>query len=333
LSTQFKTLFSLSIRHDYYAGICPDFDFLIPRDTQALLNNGKLLGKVRDGVLYCLYEADEGGAALRPLSGQKLRFGLNLLNPYFSNFSVVNSADKIALYRNRTSAAALDLSLPIDLVGSILGHQLKFSSGAIDVDLNGDDGTLHSESLDSSLLSEFNFELKALPEGYYQVEEDDGLTTRTTDYYYQRELLMKGVFGIVEIELAASFYSSPPEFQIDFASRDEVLKYYVVAKNYTDSEFAQLSVTDQGHVAEGRPEIIFDRVAPASFGSADIAPELLAQGDDKVNIFKSQSTLGRQQHARKNIQLRRNGDVLIAHLPAPAIDKSQADLIIHVAKP
>lgn len=333
MSTQFKTLFTISIAHDYYAGICQDFSYLIPRQTQVLLHNGKLLSKVRDGVLHCLYEADDGGAALRPLDGVTLGFGLNLLNPYFDNFSVVNSANKFALYRNKIAVAALDSVLAVDMVGSILSHQFKFNSGAIDLDLKNAVDTVQSLSLDSSKLSEFNFELGALTEGYYQVEENDGLTTQRTDYYYQRELLMKGVFGVVEIEVAPSFYTTAPEFQLSFGARGETLKYYVVAKNYSDTEFALLTVSDQGFVDAGRPEIIFDRVTPGAFSSTDIAPELLAQGDDKVNVFKSQATLDRQQGARKNIQLRRNGDVLIAHLPAPSIDKAQADLIIHVAKP
>lgn len=333
MSTQFKTLFTLSITHDYYAGVCQDFSYLIPQRTQALLQNGKLLGKVQDGVLHCLYEADAGGAALRPLDGETLGFGLKLLNPYFDNFSAIASTNKLALYRNRTAVAALDSVLPVDVVGSILNHQLKFNSGAINLDLKSADDSVQSFSVDSSELSEFNFELGALSEGYYQVEEDDGLTTQLTDYYYDHELLMKGVFGAVEIELAPSFYTTAPEFQINFGARGETLKYYVVAKNYSDSEFALLTVSDQGFVDEGRPEIIFDRVPPGAFSSTDIAPELLAQGDDKINVFKSQSTLDRQQGARKNIQLRRNGDVLIAHLPAPGIDKARADLIIHVAKP
>ena len=333
MSTQFKTLFTISITHDYYAGICQDFSYLIPRRTQTLLHNGKLLSKVQDGVLHCLYEADAGGAALRPLDGVTLSFGLNLLNPYFDNFSVIASTKKLALYRNKTAVAALDSVLAVDMVGTILNHQLKFNSGAIDLDLNTVDDKVQSLSVDSSEMSEFNFELGALPEGYYQVEENDGLTTQQTDYYYDRELLMKGVFGAVEIKLEPSFYTTAPEFQINFGARGETLKYYVVAKNYSDSEFALLTVSDQGFVDEGRPEIIFDRVPPGAFSSTDIAPELLVQGDDKVNVFKSQATLDRQQGARKNIQLRRNGDVLIAHLPAPSIDKAQADLIIHVAKP
>ncbi len=236
-------------------------------------------------------------------------------------------------YGSKTIIALEPRSQIPDMVGSILSHQFKFNSGAIDLDLKNAVDTVHTLSLDSSKLSEFNFELGALTEGYYQVEENDGLTTQRTDYYYQRELLMKGVFGVVEIKVAPSFYTTAPEFQISFGARGETLKYYVVAKNYSDAEFALLTVSDQGFVDAGRPEIIFDRVTPGAFSSTDIAPELLAQGDDKVNVFKSQATLDRQQGARKNIQLRRNGDVLIAHLPAPSIDKAQADLIIHVAKP
>ena len=84
MNTQFKNLFTLSIDHSFYAGNCQDFEFLIPQETRQLLNNGKLLCRIREGVLHCLYEAgSDDGNALNPLNGSQLRFGLKLLNPYF----------------------------------------------------------------------------------------------------------------------------------------------------------------------------------------------------------------------------------------------------------
>lgn len=334
MTTQFKTLFTLSVTHEYYDGACPDFDYVSPASTRKLLDNGKLLGKARAGVLHCLYEADAGGAALRPVGGARLVFGLRLTNPHFSNFTVVDSANRTLLYRNQGAASALDSALPVETTASRLQHRLISSGGTIDLRLiDGDARTLQSFSLDSGTTDEFNFDLAGLPGGYYRVEEDDGVSPQTRDYYLEPELHRRGVFGIVEIAIDPAFYTAPPAFEIAFSARQETLRYYVVANNYSAAEFSKLSISDEGFSEEGRPEIVFDRVAAASFGSAEIAPELLGQGDARIDVFKSQSALARRHRARRHLQLKLNGDVLIAHLPAPGVDKARSELIIHVAKP
>ena len=53
--------------------------------------------------------------------------------------------------------------------------------------------------------------------------------------------------------------------RIPFKARAETLRYYVVARNYTASEFNQLDVSDAGFAADARPEIRFDRIPPSSF--------------------------------------------------------------------
>jgi len=322
------------VTHEYYDGVCQDFEYISPAPTRGLLSNGKLLGKARNGVFHCLYEADDGGAALKPLNGARLIFGLRLTNPHFNNFTIVDSANRALLYRNLSLATTLDAALAVNLTASRLQHRLTMSSGPIDVNLiDRDAQTLQSHALDSSVTDEFNFDLAGLPGGYYRVEEDDGASPQSFDYYLEPELHRRGVFGIAEIAIDAAFYTTPPAFEIAFSARQEILKYYVVAKNYSAAEFARLSISDHGFGEEGRPEIVFDRVASASFSSAEIDPGLLASGDDRVDVFKSQSVLGRQHLARRHLQLKLNGDVLIAHLPAPGVDKARSELIIHVAKP
>lgn len=334
MTTQFKTLFTLSVTHEYYDGACPDFDYVSPASTRKLLNNGKLLGKARDGVLHCLYEADAGGAPLRPSAGARLVFGLRLTNPHFNNFTVVDSANRTLLYRNQIAVSALDSAQPVEITASHLRHELISSSGSIDLNLiDRDARTLQSVTLDSGTADEFNFDLGGLPGGYYRVEEDDGVSPQTRDYYLEPELHRRGVFGIAEIAIDPTFYTTPPAFEIAFSARQEILKYYVVANNYSATDFSKLSISDEGFSEEGRPEIVFDRVAAASFSSAEIAPELLDQGDARIDVFKSQSALARRHRARRHLQLKLNGDVLVAHLPAPGSDKVRSELIIHVAKP
>ncbi len=341
MSTQFKNLFTLSIDHDFYTANCQDFKFLIPQTTRQSLNNGKLLYRIQEGVFYCLYEADSNGLALNPLGGGRLRLGLKLLNPYFNNYSNFDLAGRTALYRNIASATAIDPVHTVTHTGTIITHSISDSARPVTITLKDDNGTVLTNLLieASHNRSSVSFDLNTLPDigklpqGFYKVTETYTATTQETDYYYESELLKQGIFGIVEINLDNSFYATPPHFSINFSSQQEILKYYVIAKNYSNAEFNSITVTDTGYAEESRPQIDFTRVASTAFTSAEIPATLLSGGDDKIALFKSTTTVSRQEKARKRIQLSRNGDILVSDLPAPSIDKAQADLIIHVAKP
>ncbi len=148
------------------------------------------------------------------------------------------------------------------------------------------------------------------------------------------ELAREGVFGAVEVRIAASLYDAPAAFEIAFAARQETLKYYLVVKRYSAAELDQLTVSDAGFDEEGRPEVRFTKVPAASFTPAEIPPALLGGGGDAtVLLFQSQAPVARRQRGRRKIQLNRNGEVLIEHLPQPGAERATADLIVHLAKP
>ncbi len=341
LNTQFKSLFTLSIDHSFYAANCQDFEFLIPQETGQLLNNGKLVCRIRDGVLHCLYAAGADGTALNSLNRSRLRFGLKLLNPYFSNYSNFDLNGKTALYQNTLTATAIDPVHAVIHTGSIISHTISSTARPVTVTLENSDGTVFQSILISSAdnRSSISFDLNNMPDagnlppGFYKIKESYTATTKENDYYSESELLKNSVFGIVEINLSSDFYTTPPNLSIHFASQTEKLKYYVVAKNYSNTEFNSITVTDTGHTEESRPQINFSRIESAAFTSAEISAILLGDSNAKIALFKSTAMVSRQEKARKRIQLSRNGDVLVSDLPAPGIDKAQADIIIHVAKP
>lgn len=146
------------------------------------------------------------------------------------------------------------------------------------------------------------------------------------------ELLRAGLFCLVEITLDAAFYSAAPAFRIAFDARQETLKYYVVATNYSSGEFNQLSVTDAGFAADARPQINFSRVASSGFGADDIPPQILGGGGARVVLFRSQQPVARQENARRRIQLARNNDVIIPQLPQPGAAAATANLVVNLSK-
>jgi hypothetical protein len=344
MNAWFKPLFTLAVTHEYHGGVCPDFEFLLPASAQALARNGRLLIRDRGHVLYCVYEADNSGAALRPLDGaglrSGLRIGLRLRNPHFSNFTDWPLGPVTALYRNGATVNQLDGPLGVRLVGSTLVHSISKGPRPVTLELvDSTDSVLQTDQVSSHGVEQFSYlpgrlrEGGALDVGYYRVKETYPATSGEAHYYVEPELLRAGVFGVVDIRLDAGFYGAPPAFAIAFAARRQKLNYYVVARKYGSTDFAKLAVSDQGFGEDQRAEVKFTRVAAGDFSAADLGPGLIGSADARVTLFRSDTAPARQARARSKIQLKSNSDVLIPHLPAPTADQAQADLIIHVAKP
>lgn len=331
--TTFRTLFTLSVAHSYYSSGCRDFEFTVPAETAGLLRSGKLLAKMLDGRLNLLFEADDGGAALVPLAGAKLRFGIKLLNPLFCNFT--EFAIPTPLYRNNAAVGSLDPVMGVTITGRILSHAVTKADQLITVTVNDPTG----QAVDPEKItiandrSTVSVDLSGQAPGLYSLVENYPAETQTVSYYSDPELQRSGVFGIVEIKVSSGFYTSKPSFTISFNARQETLKYYLVVSNYTANEFDHLSVTDNGFTEEGRPRINFTKVPSASFTPDEIAPGMIAKAGDRVVLFKSQTAVARREKARGKIQLSKNGDVLIKHLPQPGDDKPSGDMVIHISKP
>ncbi len=333
MMTSFRILFTINVAHGYYSDNCRDFDFVVPTDTGGKLRNGKLLAKMRDGMLYVLYEADDTGAALIQMSGASLRFGLKLRNPLFSN--ITDFTIPTPLYRNSLATGSLAPAIGVAMTGRLFSHAVTKSDRPVTVTVNRPTGQpLQAENLTAGNdRSTVSIDLTGQVAGLYGVTEQypDGL--ETVLYYFDAELLQDGIFGMVEIRIDSGFYNLPPSFTINFNAKQETIKYYLIASNHTASELNHLAVVDNGFSEEGRSRINFTKIPSSSFTSDEIPSGMIAKAGDRVVLFKSQTVVARQEKARKKIQLSRNGDVLIKHLPQPGADKTSSDMIIHISRP
>ena len=332
---RFSPLFTLEVTHAFYAGRCRDFAFVIPEGTQQALRNGRLLAKEREGMLHVLYEADGDGVALVPTPGAVLRFGLRLLNPFFDNFTIVPEGFPVRrlFYRNTADAEALDEVETIPLVGPVFAHELSDAARPVTVTVaDAGGGAVAAETVaEDDERSSVSFDLRGLPPGMLVLTEsypDD--ETSETSYYLDAELGGLDCVGIVEVGIDEGFYDTPPDFEIAFEAREETISYYLVARNYTNGDLAQLSVSDVGFSEDGRDEIVFEQVA-AELTLAEVSPS--AGSDTQVVLFRSEDPQPRREKARRRIQLSKNNDVLIANLPQPGADRAKAELIIHLSKP
>jgi hypothetical protein len=92
-------------------------------------------------------------------------------------------------------------------------------------------------------------------------------------------------------------------------------------------------VQDAGFTAEARPQIQFSRVLPADFGPGHLAPALLdPSGSARIALFEAQAAVTRRARGPAGVELHRNGDVLIGHLPQPGADRSDAQFVVHLSQ-
>lgn len=336
MNLRYLPLLTLRVAHGFYAGPCRDFAFRVPARTAALLRSGRLVAREVEGVLHVLYEAGEGAAPRVPAAGSVLRFGLELLNPYFGNFTVLPAEFPARRLRRSNAADPRTLGPAEDFafVGDIFSHTLGDPGRPATVTLrDGAGAVLQQDTLEEDDgRTAVSYDLRGEPTGPLLLEAAfPGPVMDRHALYRDPELRDAAV--VVEVTVDAGFYGAPPAFEVEFEARDEALSYYVVASGYSPAELDSLAVSDQGFAEDGRPEVAFDRIAAADLGETDLAPPLLAPAGEAVVLFRSRAALARRERGRRRIQLSKNGDVLVANLPQPGGERAQADLIVHLSKP
>jgi hypothetical protein len=338
MNVQFLTLFTLRAVHGFYDGPCRDFGFLVPAETAALLRNGKLLARELDGTLHVLFEASADGDPLRPLPGATLRMGMQLLNPYFGNFTVLPAGFPARRLRYTNAADPGELAPADDFafVPDTFAHALADDARPATVTLRDGAGTVVREDAlgEDDETAALSYDLRGAPTGPLEVEEEyPGPVTETTALYLDPELRGRDAAVVVEVTVHPDFYADAPAFTVPFDARQEVLSYYVVAGGYLPGDLATLTVTDEGAALDGRPPVTFVKTDGEDLVEPDLTASLLAPGGEPVVLFRSAAELPRRERGRRRIQLSKNGDVLMANLPQPGVERAQADLILHLSKP
>ncbi|HMT81582.1 MAG TPA: hypothetical protein PKD66_14520 [Azonexus sp.] len=332
MSIHFRTLFELDIEHGYYQGLSADFNFVVPASEPALAA-GKLLTRVRDGRLRVLFEADDAGDPLRDIHGTTLLIGLRVTNPYFANFTEAPVASAgVILYGNSADPRALDPALAASFItphqrispvqaGRPLTLRWLFQGAPL------------VEQTMAAGEDEASFETRDWPVGHYVLSETVAGPAQASHWLQSPALAGEQLWGVVAVTVDRNFYANSPTFHITLQARSEQLKYYVVAQNFGASEFGQLQLADAGAGEQGRAVLHFDRVLPAAFTADDLPPSALGDADARIVLFQSSAPVARRAGGYRKLQLRRNAEVLVQHLPQAGSDRAQARFIVHLAKP
>lgn len=332
MSIHFRTLLEVEVEHGYYQGLCTDIDFVVPGSEQALAA-GKLLTRVRDGRLRVLFEADDVGQSLRAIHGTTLLIGLRVVNPYFANFTAPPIASGgLPLYGNQNAPLDLDAALAAKFI--VPQQRIVPSQAGRPLTLVWQHGA--NPLVEQTLLAGQNealFETRDWPTGRYTLLETAGGPAQASHWLHSPALAGEALWGVLALTVDQNFYVNPPTFRIVLQARSEQLKYYVVARNFGATEFGQLQLADAGAGEQGRDVLDFEKVLPAAFATDDLSPSVLGNGSARIVLFQSSAPVARRAGGYRKLQLRRNAEVLVQHLPQAGSDRAQARFIVHLAKP
>ena len=140
---------------------------------------------------------------------------------------------------------------------------------------------------------------EALPQSEYIVEAENVLN-------------YAGAWGVVRIALNSNITNNigtPPRYTVSFSARSETWKYYLL----TEPTAANYQVED------GLTEVTFSKTDMSAEASPDsISQRLIDQYPDATTyLFESSAPIAYAQLGRKHLNLRKDGALVIEHLPVP----------------
>lgn len=332
----FRQLLTLTVIHAYRGGASDDLEVLLPQETLHAARGRRLLIRIEGGQLMVAFRAGVDGTPVVPVTGLLLRIGLRPRTASLATFTAPGAPllSGCTRWTNGAGLASLGDPEPVQLVGRMFSHSLKSPARPLALRLRVPSGRLLSEELlgERDGRSAVSFDLASAPLGGFTIEEEDAGARLMTSGLHHPELARAGATGVVELLVPAETPAQPPAYTVRLPARSERLSYYVVARNHTAAELAQLRIDDLGAVGDGRPPLTFDAIQAGDFTQSEVPAALLAPPGARVVLFRSTAEVPRRQSARRGLQLSRNGDPLIPHLPPASADQPDSNLIVHVTK-
>ena len=327
----FRTLWTVEVRHAFFGGACDALRFVVPAATLRALAGLRAIARERDGRLHVLIETDEADQPLVDAVGATLRFGLAPREPSFALVTVPTglAVGETAVWDNAADPALLAGPRAVRLSGETARLAPRSSTRPLAMRLldaaSAERATATLASRDEAWTLPFT-----LPRGRWRIEEFPPGPPVAWDLAIDPELA--GAWGLLELTASAAHVAAGQAFTLSFDARADTLRYYVVASRFSAAEFDQIQVHDAGFAAEGRPQIVFDRILPAAFDASHLAPALLdPSASARIALFEAQGAVARRARGPTGIELHRNGDVLIGHLPQPGADRHDAQFVVHLS--
>lgn len=332
MRASFRQLFTVTQSHSYADPRVTTVDFVVPAATARLLHRGRLRSRVHEGRLHVLMETNAAGGPLTDLTGTTLRFGVRPRTPSaFTNVTApLHGGANTPLYRS-TAAGVLAAPIDIRVVGPLPRHRLVRPNRPATVSIADAALNVVWSQVVPDATPDVTLDLRRLQPGRYRVHTVDTVGSLEEELLFEPELA--DCSAVVEVGLDADLYALGRVFTLTFAARNERLRYYIVARNGNAEALSNVTVEDVGHLEDGRPQLMFNRLEAAAFTSAHLPAAAFASNGAAVLLCESTIPVPRVHPGRRHIQLNRSGDVVIPGLPSVGAERTASDLVVHLPQP
>ena len=332
---QYKVLFEVSLSHKFYSGsFSKDYEIVMSSSILTMMKSYQLLYKKKADGFIVLGKSAQLFLISSSKKAIKFRFGIQIKNRYFENFSKIRPQEPYMKYifRNEVYQDKRDGQLEINEVILHSGDYLSetnlnfclpgnFQPNKVWGDkltISGDngncfDGEIGKKTQLGQLLTD--------DYGSYLVKSSDA-TNEDEIFYLEPDL--KKSWGIIEISLQTSANTQfekvlGSHFKIRLDARKVFWTYYFVSKN--NNYFKNISVfigKDKLNFSDGEKVILPNNQTATKITSQNTIPLAKFYGEEK--IYAKLEDDG-------SVELRRDEMVNKIYLPTPDIQRVKAVVI------
>lgn len=356
MNIQFNTLFSINLKHNYYAsGLCADFDIVPTAECQANLRRFGLGAKQIGGVLLVYFE--QSPATVRPRvkidDWTPFRFVLQLkqgafynytalpnsLKPFFfSNFNE-NGVEKVPntegslLSKNATPEAA-DL---MDIKSNAFTVTHPLGTTRIDLSiLRPQTGFQLVKTIEARpLTTSTPVSLPSFQSGLVKIDSD----SNPTPQYVFSDVLTATIrpFGVIEIwKGAATDYTAVERFTLNWTRKTDFWRYFILKKQQPPSSIppplTPFSIDVENVKAAEYPVTArFDLISEANQTAAERLT-ISNYTDADVDLFRSSVALPQFERAFGKIRLSHTQGRIDMLLPQPTFRSADTNIIVKIQK-
>jgi hypothetical protein len=347
MNIQYNTLFSINLRHNYYAnGLCPDFDIVPTAECQAFMRRFELGAKLLGGVLLVYFEESvaTGKPRVKVEDWLPFRFVMQLKQSAFYNYTVLPKATKPFFFSNLdengvekvpntegsflSKNATPDLADLIDIKSNAFSVQHPLGTTQIKLSLfRPQTGFELVKTMEARPLTTTTaVSLPTFQNGLVKVENNsDG-----TPQYFYADAAISGSkpFGIIEIwRNPTRLYTPPQVFNLKWERKKDFWRYFII-KREAETDF---SIKIENVKAAEYPSARFDVINEAD-QTAKEKQIISNYTDAAIDLFRSSVELPQFERPFGKINLSDTMGRIDILLPQPTFRSTDTNIIVKIQK-
>ncbi len=358
MTREYKILFKVAIKHDFYqSGQSKDFEFVPTGECVRLMENHDLLFRNNGSGFFVAFKKTNGQVQ-RPIGGPlRLAFLMKLKNPSFERFTNLGTGtpalgNRGFYFTNLSETGDIDLTTELAVVGGAVSDSDKatlapanlsiptFNSNSISIftyKVGVGEENVFTESIAG--MQSIRLSLKGFPAGFYGLR---WLGPPSTSRLYFDPDNRPG-FGVVEIfkDETLDYEALPVEYTLTFKRKEQFWSYYLMDKtsrfppnpltgfvpltvNYTPSPGGVFpSAASFPQVLVGSQSVQEKALIASTAAGLGIQAEM-------ISLFKSDIPLPSHELGGAKLKLLNGASTLLPPLPLPDMRSGSAEIFVNL---